>query len=188
MKKFSEVSVLYRDALPALSSLIWHSNDPQEVSVPLALRGNQPVKAWLTAGGIDMSVDLEQLRFSDGMLTVAPLVFKDCPTDRFAILTIRFTHGQDARIPVFVAKKQELPREQKLFPLTQEDITTFRFPNGKSVGPFDPDGGLPITYDFRDKKFGNTARLKLGNPRPINLPRARCLRLKLKKIRIGAVR
>lgn len=180
MKKFSEVSVLYRDALPALSSLIWHSNDPQEVSVPLALRGNQPVKAWLTAGGIDMSVDLEQLRFSDGMLTVAPLVFKDCPTDRFAILTIRFTHGQDARIPVFVAKKQELPREQKLFPLTQEDITTFRFPNGKSVGPFDPDGGLPITYDFRDKKFGNTARLKLGNPRPIDLPRARCLRLKLK--------
>ena len=122
---------------------------------------------------------MELLCFSDDLLTIAPSVFAECPENRFAVLIIRFSHGQDARIPVFITDGSE-PHIQKLFPLEAEDIATFRFPNGQSVGPFRADGGLPLTYDFRDKKFGNTARLKLGDPRPINIPRARCLRMTLK--------
>ena len=180
MKKFSEVSVLYRDALPAPTEFIWYQCDPRELSMPLALRGNQPLCAWIISANIKAEVDLSLLKFASDLLTIAPSVFADCPSDCFSVLVIRFTHGQDARIPVFVAATRELPREQKLFPLGSEDIATFRFPNGESVGPFESDGGLPLTYDFRDKKFGNTARLKLGNPRPINIPCARCLRMTLK--------
>ena len=180
MKKFSEVSVLYNDALIEKKDFIWYRCSPQPLSLKLYLRGNVPHCAWLVTATGKYSVNLALLRFADDTLIVDPHVFASCPTNAYAVLVLRFSHGQDAQIPVFIAEQSDLPREQKLFPTDSEDLSTFRFPNGESVGPFEPDGGLPITYDFTTKKFGNTARLKLGDPRPIVLPRARTLRMKLK--------
>lgn len=179
MRKFSEVSVLHRDAIVSSQDLIFYRSAPKALETELELRGNTPLSLTVLNEGRQLLPELSLLRFGDGRVQIDPQVFSDCEDNTYAVVVIRFSHGQSAKIPVFI-EANGIPTEQRLFPLENEDVSFYNFPNGRSFGPFEEDGSLPLHYDFTAKNYGETARLKFNQPRQINIPNAKSLRVTIK--------
>ena len=122
MRKFSEVSVLHREAIVSSQDLIFYRSAPKALETELELRGNTPLSLTVLNEGRQLLPELSLLRFGDGRVQIDPQVFSDCEDNTYAVVVIRFSHGQSAKIPVFI-EANGIPTEQRLFPLENEDVS-----------------------------------------------------------------
>ena len=182
MKKFLSVTVLYRDALVSHNDLIFYKADPQELSAYVRLRGNTLVSAFLSCAGVERLLPADSVRLCGETLTIERKCFQGCADDAYAVLRLVFTHGQDGRIPIYVAGADGPPVSQRLFPMSPEEeaAACYRTRGGLSFSPQTERGALVLPYDFTDARFGRTAVIKLGAPRPLSLPRPRGILVRLK--------
>lgn len=181
MKKFRSAFVLYRDALVSHGDLVFDPAAPQEIAVRVRLRGNSLVAATIHSAGGDAALPADALRLCGETLTFSRECFLSCACNAYAVVRLSFSHGQDARIPVYVAEPGGSPDAQRLFPLSDEAdrSAAYRVRGGISFC-LTAGEALGLPYDFTDADYGRTAVIKLGPPRPISVPRPRCVLIRLK--------